>query len=124
VAETVLPGVGTYYLLLTVHDGCAISTRNLTIQAVCSGTTKSPNFNNRTTVSSNGRNYITLDLENVAKEKDGSNQFACDTVTDWSFYNFTENSPTGVNVAPASPSPLPPSASLFEAFDRLFHSIF
>jgi len=102
-AELILPAVGDYYILLTVHDGCAVSQLNMTLHAQCDSTPRTPNFANRSSVSTNGRNSVTLDLENTQTEKDGSNQFSCDFVTDWALYNFTENSPTGVNVVPQPP---------------------
>jgi len=117
-AELVLPGVGVYYILLTVHDGCAVSQMNITISATCDSTPPTPNFGNRTTVSSNGLNAITLELENTQLEKGGSNQFSCDFVTQWTFYNFTEKSPTGVNVVP-QPPPTPQQTGFIESLGNM-----
>jgi hypothetical protein len=117
-AELVLPGVGNYYILLTVHDGCAVSQLNITLSASCDSTPRTPNFGNRTTVSSNGRSLVTIELENTQLEKDGSNQFSCDFVTEWTFYNFTEKSPTGVNVVP-QPPPGPPETTFIESVGNM-----
>jgi hypothetical protein len=119
-AELILPGVGDYYILLTVHDGCAVSQLNITLHAQCDSTPRTPNFANRTTVSTNGRNSVTLELQNTQLERDGSNQFSCDFGTDWALYNFTEDSPTGVNVVPQpTPGPLPPTGNFIESFGNM-----
>jgi hypothetical protein len=118
-AELVLPGVGDYYILLTVHDGCAVNQLNITLHASCDSTPRTPNFGNRTTIGSNGRSSVTIELENTQVEKDGSNQFSCDFVTDWTFYNFTERSPTGVNVVPQPPGSTSTSTTFVESVGNM-----
>jgi len=94
-AEVILPKIGTYYMLLTVHDGCVASFLNITLNAKCDSSVPTLNVGNQSTTTTDGVKFTTLVLQNTAKNQDGSNQLQCDDVVSWAFMNFTEQSPTG-----------------------------
>jgi hypothetical protein len=92
-AEIVFPSVGTYYLSLSVHDGCAFTQANVTIIAVCDTKSSDVNFNNGSSTARDGSMTSVVQLQNTHLN-DGVDPLACSSAS-WVFYNFTEFSPTG-----------------------------